>query len=222
MTASSAAGFCHCSSFCRTKSCPVHYFRKTENVFHGVFLAPLFLHCGCPAVHGQCSTMHSMQRACPDGRYTDPRSILPQTAPLSPGQDIPLCPGFHTRLAPHQVHCPADTQHHEQPSKHCLLLLQPVEQPPVGGHTPRLNTAPVPSPPPTVAYTQVTKHILALGALVLMLLPGRERVLLNPTLAQISPMLNPEPDFTHHKTCQPSLPTQLCPRNREDVMLPPA
>lgn len=75
-----------------------------------VFLTPLFLHCGCPAVHGQCSTMHSMQRACPDGRYTDPRSTLPQAAPLSLGQDTPLCPGLRTRLAPHQLHSPADTQ----------------------------------------------------------------------------------------------------------------
>lgn len=68
-----------------------------------------------------------------------------------------------------------------------------------------------------MAYTQVTKHILALGALVLTLLPGRDPTLLNPAPAVVSPTLNPEPDFTHRKTCRPFLPTQLCPKDGEDA-----
>ena len=45
--------------------------------------------------------------------------------------------------------------------------------------------------------------------------------MLNPTLALVSPMLNPEPDFTHHKTCRSFLHTPLCPKDREDAMLLP-
>lgn len=177
---------------------------------------PLFFHCGCPAVHGQCSTTRGMRRARPKGQHADPRSTPSQTQSVG----HPMAPPFSLGMghgSPPGSPPPAGTQHHEQPREHCLLLLQPVEQPPVGGHTPRLNTAPVPPPPPAMAYTQVTKHILALGALVLTLLPGRDPTLLNPALAVVSPTLNPEPDFTRRKTCRPFLPTQLCPKDGEDA-----
>jgi len=71
-----------------------------------------------------------------------------------------------------------------------------------------------------VAYAQVTKHILALGALVLTLLPRRESALLKPALAPISPTLNLETDFAPHETCWPSLSPQLCPKDEKDAMLP--
>lgn len=68
-------------------------------------------------------------------------------------------PPHGSSLFPGPSHCSWESspgscpiRHHEQPSEHglLLLLLQPVEQPPVGGHTPRLNTAPARPPPPTV------------------------------------------------------------------------
>lgn len=116
-------------------------------------------HCGCPAAHGQDRGLGLMaDTQTPEALCPKPRALpTPWKLPLP--WAIPLRLGILTRL-------------HEQPSEHGLLL-QPVEQAPVGGHTPRLNTAPAGPPPPAVAGTQVTKHILALGALVPRLLPGR-------------------------------------------------
>lgn len=97
--ASSAAGFCHCSSSCRTKSCPIHYFRKRENV-----LTP------------SSSTVDALQ-------YTDnaaqcvacgglvlrastqtPGALHPKPRALATPWHLPFPWGWDT--APHQAHPP--------------------------------------------------------------------------------------------------------------------
>lgn len=53
---------------------------------------------------------------------------------------------------------PGQAQPQQAPGKHCHHLLQPVEQPAVGGHTPRLSTAPALPPPPARAYPGLQTH----------------------------------------------------------------
>lgn len=157
-------------------------------------------HCGCPAVHGQCRGLGlRADTQTPGALCPKPRALLtPWELPFL--WAIPLHLGTLTRL-------------HEQPSEHGLLLLQPVEQAPVGGHTPRLNTAPAGPPPPAVAGTQVTKHILALGALVPRLLPGRSPSCSTP-LSSGLPSAEPGTRFHSSQNVPALLATQLCPRER--------
>lgn len=208
-TASSAAGFCSCSSSCSTKTCLVYYFRKNFDPSSSTVDARQYT---------DNATQYMARRGLVLRAGTQtPGAFCPKTKNIGHPTATPLSLKMgHAIMSgpPHHCYPPAGAQNHEQPSKHCLLLLQPVEQPPVGGHTPRLNTAPVPPPPPAMAYTQVTKHILALGALVLTLLPGREPALLNPALAPISPTLNQNQISLLTKRDSPSCPHSSVPRTR--------
>lgn len=79
----------------------------------------------------QRSTTHGMPRICSKGQHTDPRDthFIPNPEDQPPlgssrwipwGQDIPLWLPFPTRHGDQHGMAPAGSQHHEQPSAHCL------------------------------------------------------------------------------------------------------
>lgn len=142
----------------------------------------------------------------PRGLTHNPRNALPQTQ------------GIASSLFPGPSHCSREssagtTSSQVSMASSCRLLSNPSG---------RTHTQAEPSSSRAVPHTRarVTKHILAVGVQVPMLLPGRSSSCSTP-LSSGFPSAEPGTRFHSSPNVPALLATQLCPRAGQDALLPP-